>query len=211
VQRKAREARVKEDQYKRAQKGKEAQELQKIESEAETARRLEEEAAQLLAEQKRKDLERLEKELEAAALKREPSPPKEKLGFFSRKRGATMTAPTPSLSTSAPVTSPPLPGNRSASSSSAPTKADGSPARTINSAGKKGIEQGGGGIVPQTDAPISASNAGERVSFNNLGRYMTCVLTSFSEYLYGVSNRQSPFPSHRKPHPWTSYTRLQIS
>ncbi|KAH8591021.1 hypothetical protein B0O99DRAFT_520416 [Bisporella sp. PMI_857] len=162
VQRKAREARVKEDQYKRAQKGKEAQELQKIESEAETARRLEEEAAQLLAEQKRKDLERLEKELEAAALKREPSPPKEKLGFFSRKRGATMTAPTPSLSTSAPVTSPPLPGNRSASSSSAPTKADGSPARTINSAGKKGIEQGGGGIVPQTDAPISASNAGER-------------------------------------------------
>ncbi len=26
------------------------------------------------------------------------------------------------------------------------------------------IKQGGGGIVPQTDAPISASNAGERVS-----------------------------------------------
>jgi hypothetical protein len=28
----------------------------------------------------------------------------------------------------------------------------------------QGIEQGGGGIVPQIDAPISASNAGERVS-----------------------------------------------
>jgi len=113
-------------------------------AEAERARLAEEENAKLLEEQKRKDLERLQAELDAATPAPVPlaSPAKEKFGFFSRKRAGTKASPP-----------------RSSESSSGPSLSQ----RKSNELSRR-IEQGGGGIVPQTDAPISASNAGERVS-----------------------------------------------
>ena len=114
-------------------------------AEAERARLAEEENAKLLEEQKRKDLERLQAELDAATPAPVPlaSPAKEKFGFFSRKRAATKTSPP-----------------RSSESGSVPSTLS----QTKSNEPPRRIEQGGGGIVPQTDAPISASNAGERVS-----------------------------------------------
>lgn len=103
----------------------------------------EEEAERILAEQKRKDLERLEAQLEAAG-PRPVSPPlrstKDKFKIFSRKRSATRTTPPSSSGTTrenterSPAHEPPMP-----------------------------IMHGGGGIVPGIDAPVSAVNAGERV------------------------------------------------
>jgi hypothetical protein len=147
------EAHEREEQRRLARKEKEEQERQlrkyreeqdriarqqRAEEEAELARKAAEESANLLAEQKRKDLERLQAELEAATPTPPPLPtgPREKLRFFSRKRAQTKTSPPVSTSLST-------------------TKSTEQP---------RGIEQGGGGIVPQIDAPISASNAGERVS-----------------------------------------------
>jgi hypothetical protein len=116
-------------------------------AEAERARLVEEENAKLLEEQKRKDLERLQAELNAASPSSASvplaSPAKEKFGFFSRKRAATKTSPP-----------------RSSESGSVPSTLS----QTKSNEPPRRIEQGGGGIVPQTDAPISASNAGERVS-----------------------------------------------
>ena len=157
------EAHEREEQRRRARKEKEEQERQlrkykeeqeriarqqRAEEEAEQARKAAEESANLLAEQKRKDLERLQAELDAATPSPPPLPtgPREKLRFFSRKRAQTKT--------SAPV-SPPTTTRESESTSFSTTKSTEQP---------RGIEQGGGGIVPQIDAPISASNAGERVS-----------------------------------------------
>lgn len=119
---------------------------QKEEAEAELARLAEGENARKLVEQKRKDLERLQVELDAAkpgsGLPAVSSPEREKLGFFSRKKYSTQVTP--------------------------PTTSGGSGsallAKSRGNEPQKGIEQGGGGIVPRTDAPISASNAGERVS-----------------------------------------------
>jgi multidrug efflux pump subunit AcrA (membrane-fusion protein) len=147
------EAHEREEQRRRERKEREEQERiarqQKAEAEAEQARKAEEEAANLLAEQKRKDLERLQAELDAAALISPPPPPppttspRDKLRFFGRKRAETKT-------------SPPATAERESTSVSLSTTRSNEP--------PQGIEQGGGGIVPQIDAPISASNAGERVS-----------------------------------------------
>jgi hypothetical protein len=119
---------------------------QKAEAEAKAEAEREEKNAKLLGEQKRKDLERLQAELDAAspAPALVASPAKEKFGFL-RKRAATKASPRSSESSSGPSLS--------------QTKSNEPPRR---------IEQGGGGIVPQTDAPISASNAGERVSVLDL-------------------------------------------
>ncbi|TVY37328.1 hypothetical protein LSUB1_G004752, partial [Lachnellula subtilissima] len=139
LRRKAQEYRDREE----AQRRLEEQETREAaEEEAELARRKEEEAAKILAEQKRKDLERLEAELEAAApiAPRITSPGREKFSFFSRKRPVSKSAhPRTSESRSGS-------GGNSMSRTEAP----------------RAILEGGGGIVPQTDAPISASNAGER-------------------------------------------------
>jgi hypothetical protein len=163
MRRMGKEAHEREEQRRRARKEKEEQERQlrkykeeqeriarqqRAEEEAELARKAAEESANLLAEQKRKDLERLQAELDAATPSSPPLPtgPREKLRFFSRKRAQTKTSP--------PV-SPPTTTRESESTSLSTTKSTEQP---------RGIEQGGGGIVPQIDAPISASNAGERVS-----------------------------------------------
>ena len=169
LQRKAREIREQEEQQRRAEEELAEQrrrvEQEKEDLEAEQARLAEE----LLAEQKRKDLERLEAELEAAA----PPPPrvtspKEKFGFFKRKRTVTKsTAASESRDTSedsrsrsqeAPARESEQSGRNAAP---APTS---EPRIKAQDAPPRAIEQGGGGIVPGTDAPMSAVNAGERVS-----------------------------------------------
>jgi hypothetical protein len=117
----------------------------------------EDDAARLLAEQKRKDLERLEKELAAAAVRpsvEASSPtadkPGDRLGNLLRRRAPSKTA----LSKS------------SSSEAASDAKSEGV-GREL--AKKKSVErprdilQGGGGVVPGIDAPKSAVNAGERV------------------------------------------------
>jgi hypothetical protein len=160
-------------------------EQQRAATEAEQARLTEEEATRILAEQKRKDLERLEAELEAAAPLRSPrvaSPARDKFSFFSRKRGLTRTTPPPTAGSGS--------GNGSSKSLARPRTRSNEPPNGMeqprigdpprlneqpripeeprNPKPSQVIEQGGGGIVPQTDAPISAVNAGERVSFSNI-------------------------------------------
>jgi hypothetical protein len=157
------------------------------EAEAEELQLKEEETARLLAEQKRKDLERLEATLDAAG-PRSPSltSPKEKFNFFSRKRAASKAAP-PRMSGSGSGSG--LSASRTRSIEMSPPKE----AKTTRNASPPSrrvvrepvklpqplrpdqmIQEGGGGIVPQTDAPISASNGGERVSdpFINISRVL---------------------------------------
>ena len=144
-----REAHEREEQRRKAHKEQEEQDRmarqQRAEEEAELNRKAEEDSAKRLAEQKRKDLERLQAELDAAVPTSPPPPtsPREKLRFFSRKRAQTRTSP------------PSIVKRESESTSLSTTK-------TKSNELPRGIEQGGGG--PQIDAPISASNAGERVS-----------------------------------------------
>ncbi|ESZ90442.1 hypothetical protein SBOR_9162 [Sclerotinia borealis F-4128] len=108
-----------------------------------------EETERILAEQKRKDLERLEATLDAAANEPARTPP-QKFGFFSNRRRATTT------------TRPNPPASFGNIASLQRAIADGPPINDAPVINPVGIQQGGGGIVPQTDAPISASNAPER-------------------------------------------------
>ncbi|KAA8564414.1 hypothetical protein EYC84_011352 [Monilinia fructicola] len=108
-----------------------------------------EETERILAEQKRKDLERLEATLDAAANESVRSPP-QKFGFFSGKRRITTTTK--------PIAPSPLDNLASIQRAIA----DGPPRIDAPVINPMGIQQGGGGVVPQTDAPISASNAPER-------------------------------------------------
>jgi hypothetical protein len=119
----------------------------------------EDEVARLLAEQKRKDLQRLEMELAAAAARPSTSPERsspptnkavEKLSLFTRKRAESKAAP--SKSSSSFTASEAVLGSKSQEPPK--VKADEQP---------RNIIQGGGGVVPGTDAPKSAVNAGERV------------------------------------------------
>ncbi|CAD6452578.1 17b521a2-a0ea-422a-b777-40f82330a15a [Sclerotinia trifoliorum] len=110
-----------------------------------------EETEKILAEQKRKDLARLEATLDAAANDSVKSPP-QKFGFFSSKRRATTT-------TTNPIPAAPLLSNVASIQRAI---ADGPPRIEAPVINPVGIQQGGGGVVPQTDAPISASNASER-------------------------------------------------
>lgn len=191
LQRKTREMREREDNYqasRRAQgaqeshRGAQAQTLRDANSREELIRLEDAEKQRLLAEQKRKDLERLEAELDAAGPppERVTSPGKEKFKIFSRKRSATKTTTHTSGS-----------GNGSVKNSTSVSRtiSDGSPprpsveprARVIEQGiGPRSsvepraqvIEQGGGEIVPGADAPMSAVNAGERVSL------IICLLSS---------------------------------
>lgn len=107
----------------------------------------EEEAQILLEEQKRKDLERLDAELTAAAAAKPPaaaplsagilSPTIEKFALFSRKRAVSKATTSKS----------------SGSDTMGKQTSDETPA----------ILHGGVGTLPGADAPISAVNAGERV------------------------------------------------
>jgi hypothetical protein len=125
-----------------------------------------------LAEQKRKDLERLEATLDAAiqgpAVPRVASPAKEKFGFFSKKRAQTKSTP-PAAPTSAPTSAhAPAAAPAAAPSSASIARSGGSnemPRRSNEPPLPRPVGQGGAVIVPGTDAPISAVNAGERVSY----------------------------------------------
>ena len=171
LQRKRKELHDEEERQRRSQKEAEMEELRRAKAELDAAQRAQEEKAELLAEQKRKDLERLEAELEAAAPKKVMSPGREKFSFFSRKRAQTQTTP-PITKTTVPIarTTPPTsPESRATSSTFSREKSIKSlPQESLKesvTSQPRGIAQGGSGIVPGTDAPLSASNAGERVSF----------------------------------------------
>lgn len=115
----------------------------------------EDDVVRKLAEQKQKDLQRLEMELAAAAARPSSSPERsnsathkpsiEKFRAFSRKRTESKAAPSKSSSSFTEAESPELPKPR----------ADEPP---------RNILQGGAGVFPGVDAPKSAVNAGERVS-----------------------------------------------
>ncbi|KAM3068947.1 hypothetical protein ACMFMG_004123 [Clarireedia jacksonii] len=124
-----------------------------------------EDAERLLAEQKRKDLERLEATLNAAAADASKNPPS-KFGFFSKRRGTTSkTTPPTSLSNESAalraINDGPPRNDGPPKSNGLPVQ-DGPPKIDAPVLAPVGIQQGGGGIVPQTDAPISASNMLER-------------------------------------------------
>ena len=134
------------------------QQVQKRKEQEEAARwadevaRLEAETDRILAEQKKRDLARLQAQLAAA-----PSPkakPKrlilDKLTFLRSPRPNTPGYPTTPKSAPAKI----LAFNWSPAS----------PNRTPSPDIMSMIQPGGKGIVPQTDAPTSASNGGERVS-----------------------------------------------
>ncbi|TEA22397.1 hypothetical protein C8034_v004895 [Colletotrichum sidae] len=114
---------------------------------ADEVARLEAETDRILAEQKRKDLARLQAQLAAV-----PDPPPrvrspivDKFAFFLRKGRRSDTATT--LTKSPALHFQPL-------------SRDCRPASTMDPS--RFIQAGGGGIVPQIDAPTSASNSGER-------------------------------------------------
>ncbi|KAK2020667.1 hypothetical protein LX32DRAFT_688192, partial [Colletotrichum zoysiae] len=108
--------------------------------------RLEEETDRILAEQKAKDLARLQAQLDAIpdTPPRVRSPIVDKFASFLRKGRRS----DPATLTKAP------------SAYFQPLIRDCGPASDMDPS--RFIQPGGGGIVPQTDAPTSASNAGER-------------------------------------------------
>ncbi|KAK2051395.1 hypothetical protein LY76DRAFT_528660, partial [Colletotrichum caudatum] len=108
--------------------------------------RLEEETDRILAEQKAKDLARLQAQLDAIpdTPPRVRSPIVDKFASFLRKGRRS----DPNTLTKAPSTY------------FQPLIRDCGPASDMDPS--RFIQPGGGGIVPQTDAPTSASNAGER-------------------------------------------------
>ncbi|CZR56360.1 uncharacterized protein PAC_06248 [Phialocephala subalpina] len=160
--------------------------------EQEQERMKEVEAARVLKENKRKDLERLQRELELASPPLlTKSPKREKFAFFSRKGSGSVNSPPQSATTSAAASASPASSAKPSKEvprqhvqgplpSQAPKRimeasrpieravSSQAPKAVLSQAPKKAVEvpqqiqQGGGGIVPQTDAPISASNAGER-------------------------------------------------
>lgn len=133
-------------------------------------------AEQILAEQKRQDLKRLEAELEAASPSDQTTSPREKFGFLSRKFGTTKTLPTRQFQP--PEVPAPQPIVRARTQRitkkiiSAPQVVDaGASTEPVKNVVRKEevpvkeapspVKQGG---LPQMDAPVSAINAGERVS-----------------------------------------------
>lgn len=147
----------------------------------------EEAAEQLLAEQKKKDLQRLEAELAAATSTQKALSPREKLGFFSRKRGTVKTtaqASTGSGNESSSPTTLTKPRQRIDISNIGPPqpidphqilspvlpevkeeqpKVPEPPRIEVTNANG----QSAGRAAPQIDAPISASNAPDRVSIHD--------------------------------------------
>lgn len=150
-QRQAGEFREQEEQRRRAQRQQE-----------EEQRVLMQTVEEKLAEQKRKDLERLEATLDAAiqapAQSTVASPTKEKFGFFSRKRAQTKTTPPP-----APIPGPVAASGPSSASIARPGGSNETPRKSNEPPMPRAVGPGGTVIVPGTDAPKSAVNAGERV------------------------------------------------
>lgn len=148
-----------------------ATQRRRVESDTDRTRRIEEENASILAEQKRKDLERLQRELDAAVLhphtpklRSVKSPLRSKFSFFSRKKESNSSEPhnpkSYGLKPSPEINVAPSPRTLQSGQFDAPKEV-----KRLNEVEKSlQITQGGGGIVPQADVPMSASNAGERVS-----------------------------------------------
>lgn len=166
LQREAREIRDQEEQQQRAAREqaepRHREEQQKRDEEAEQARLAEE----LLAEQKRKDLERLEAELDAAApgLSTAASSTRERFGFFKRKRSGTKATLQSTRSTSTSDEAQTSSVGRGSEKTWGDEPAAPEPRLKNQEDPPRASEQGGGVVVPGTDAPISAVNAGERVS-----------------------------------------------
>ncbi|KAJ0162998.1 hypothetical protein CTA2_3670 [Colletotrichum tanaceti] len=143
---------------------------------AEEVSRLEAETDRILAEQKAKDLARLQAQLDAIpdAPPRVRSPIVDKFAFFLRKGRrsdpATLT--------------------KAHSAYFRPLALDCRPVSEMDPS--RFIQAGGGGIVPQTDAPASASNAGERrVTIRCLQSSISLPVTpdtTPSEILYSAAN-----------------------
>jgi hypothetical protein len=127
-----------------------------------------------LAEQKRKDLERLEATLDAAVQgpsgSRAGSPTKEKFNLFSRKRSThTKTTPPPAPTTTVPApVAAPAPPTTSSSSNARSGGSNETPRGSNERLMPRPLGQGGAVTLPGNDAPISAVNAGERVSYEDL-------------------------------------------
>lgn len=133
----------------------------------EGAARLEAETHRLLAEQKRKDLERLQVQLAnshqaTVNAQKAKSPVIEKFAFLSkvRKHKNELSPLSPGLSPTASVAS------ASISEIHRTPTMDSTSTRVMPT----GIEAGGRGVVPQTDAPASAINSGSRVSEERYSR-----------------------------------------
>lgn len=125
-----------------------------------------EEAAEILKIQKQKDLERLERVLDNASPPKLVGSSREKFNLFSKKRSASKGTSTPSPPMSIVAFS------RRPSADTAPEPQKRSPKFPLEQPkklpqvqDKPHIEAGGGGVVPGIDAPVSAVNSGERVSF----------------------------------------------
>lgn len=136
---------------------------------ADEVARLEAETDRILAEQKKRDAARAQVQLPLP-----PPRPKflilEKFSFLSRSRRSNATSSqvgTPSPSPTAPTVFS-LDSSRSSSLEDSTSQ---SPEKMSF------IEQGGRGIVPQIDAPTSASNGGERVSLLLWPCKWSCDLT----------------------------------
>ncbi|KAJ0334693.1 hypothetical protein COL5a_000756 [Colletotrichum fioriniae] len=145
---------------------------------AEEVARLEAETDRILADQKAKDLARLQAQLAAvpdAPASRVRSPIVDKFTFFLRKGRKTEPANT--------LTKPP-------SQYFQPLTLDHRPVSVMDPS--RFIQAGGGGIVPQTDAPTSASNAGERrVTIRCMQSSISLPVTpdtTPSEILYSAAN-----------------------
>ncbi|KAI6783028.1 uncharacterized protein J7T54_002190 [Emericellopsis cladophorae] len=124
---------------------------------ADEVARLEAETDRILAEQKKRDLARLQAQL--ALIPTPPHKPKpkhlilDKLPFLLPKSARSNGTSQPTTPQSAPAKTLAFVWN--------PTPI-GSRDQTTSPQSMYSIEQGGGGIVPQTDAPASAINGGER-------------------------------------------------
>lgn len=115
--------------------------------------RLDAETDRILAEQKKKDLLRLQAQLATTPPPKPKSLILEKLTFFSRSAKKAYPRSQPGTPTTIASTIFSLDFSRASSLEVTP------PPDKMSF-----IEQGGRGIVPQTDAPTSAVNGGERVS-----------------------------------------------
>ncbi|GKT49213.1 uncharacterized protein ColSpa_09394 [Colletotrichum spaethianum] len=143
---------------------------------AQEVTRLEEETDRILADQKAKDLARLQAQLDAIpdAPPRVRSPIVDKFASFLRKGRRS----DPATLTKAP------------SAYFQPLTLDCRPVSDMDPS--RFIQAGGGGIVPQTDAPASASNAGERrVTIRCLQSSISLPVTpdtTPNELLYSAAN-----------------------
>lgn len=146
-------------------------------------------AEQILAKQKKKDLERLQIELAnaqpATDAPKTRSPIVEKFSLLTRRRKSTSgTSPT------------------SSSACSAANSMDCNRANTdLPEVPKlpKGIEAGGKGIVPQKDAPVSAVNHGDRVGGSPPGR-SKCMLTGYLDRLCSLQAAHLHLPRVSRYH-----------